>query len=300
VRDNALRGLKTFCTAARHLSFKQAAEELHITPSAVSHQIKVLESLLGVTLFERLTREVALTDAGAALFARVDPLLREIEEATDTFVERARNRRVLRITLMPFFASEMFIPRLSGFTQRHGELEIRVETTEAGGLHPPGSDASILLLPSPPSGVCAHPLFSLRLVPAAAPALLDGLDLQDPAALLRHKLIVHKARPKAWRTWLSNAGVDLDADPDVLFLDSMFAVARAAERGLGVALVPVPLSNSWFASGSLVKANPRELKTPDRYYFVYRRDAAASAGVRALRDWVVETFSRPEKMSAVA
>lgn len=92
VREHTLRGLKTFCTAARHLSFKRAAEELCISPSAVSHQVKALEALFGVALFERLTREIALTDDGASLFARVDPLLKEIDRAADQFVERAQSR----------------------------------------------------------------------------------------------------------------------------------------------------------------------------------------------------------------
>lgn len=300
MREHTLRGLKTFCTAARHLSFKGAAEELCITPSAVSHQIKALESLFGAALFERLTREIALTEDGAALYARIDPLLKEVERVADEFLERAGSRRVLRITLLPFFASEMFIPRLTSFTERHAKIEIRVETTEAGAAHSAGSDASILLLPSQPQGLCAYPLFSLRLVPAAAPALLRGLDMEDPRAIARQKLIVHKSRPGAWKKWLQEAALGPDVEPEVIYLDSMFAVARAAEQGLGVALVPVPLSNRWFESGSLLKASRRELQTPDRYYFVHRTGDASNRDVCALRAWVIETFSKAEEMSAVA
>lgn len=295
-----VRGLKTFCVAARHLSFKAAAAELYITPSAVSHQIKSLEEALGIALFERLTRGIALTDRGTALFSRVDPLLREIDRVTDSFAERADRYRALRITLLPFFASEMFIPRLAEFTETHSGVALRVDTAEAGAAHPAGSDASILLLPEPPADVCAHPLFSLNLVPACSPALAAGLDLDDPDVLLKQTLIVHKSRPNAWQRWFENAALRIHEQPAVIHLDSMFAVARAAERGLGVALVPVPLSNSWFASGALIEASPVALETSDRYYFVYRAEAKASAQVLALRDWVVATFAQLEKSSAVA
>ena len=113
MRQNSIRGLRTFCVAARCLSFKVAAEQLCVTPSAVSHQIKGLEDRLQALLFERRTREVVLTDLGATLFSQVEPLLTELDKVTARFLQRNGQRRVLRITLLPFFASEMFIPRLS-------------------------------------------------------------------------------------------------------------------------------------------------------------------------------------------
>jgi LysR family glycine cleavage system transcriptional activator len=282
------------------LSFKAAAEELCITPSAVSHQIRNLEAQLQVTLFERRTREVALTDLGAALFSQVNPLLSELENVTARFLQRTARRRVLRITLLPFFASEMFIPRLGDFAQRNRSIDMRVETTDAGVQHSAASDASILLLPSRPHAVCAHPLFSLRLAPACSPQIARELKASDPRGLLGATLIVHKSRPHAWSDWFERMSVRLDVPPKVIHLDSMFAVARAAERGLGIALVPIPLSGSWFSSGALVRLSVGELQTTDRYYFVYRREDAENPDVLALRDWVVDTFAQDEEMSAVA
>jgi LysR family glycine cleavage system transcriptional activator len=300
VRQSSIRGLKTFCIAARCLSFKAAAEELCVTPSAVSHQIKGLEEQLQVTLFERRTREIALTEVGAMLFAQVAPILNELDNVTARFIRRNGQRRVLRMTLLPFFASEMFIPRLNGFAERHRSIDLRVETTEAGAQHPASSDASILLLSSRPADVIAHSLFALRLAPACSPQLARELRLGDPRALLGVTLIVHKARPHAWHDWFAGMSVALDRQPKVIYLDSMFAVARAAERGLGVALVPIPLSSTWFSTGALMRPCIGELRTIDRYYFVYRADAASNSDVCALRDWVVETFAEREQMSAVA
>jgi DNA-binding transcriptional LysR family regulator len=273
-----------------------------VTPSAVSHQIKGLEQQLRAVLFERRTREVALTELGATLFAQVNPLLSELEKVTARFMQRNGQRRVLKITLLPFFASEMFIPRLSAFADSHRAIDIRVETTEAGALHPAATDASILLLPSPPHEIEAHQLFSLRLAPACSPQLARELKLGDPRALLGTTLIVHKARPHAWQDWFASMAISLDRPPKVIHLDSMFAVARAAERGLGVALVPIPLSSTWFTSGALVRPCIGELETTDSYYFVYRHDAAQNPDVVALRDWVIATFApeQDERMSAVA
>ncbi len=300
MRQNSIRALRTFCVAARCLSFKAAAEELYITPSAVSHQIKGLEHELRAQLFERRTREVALTEMGSTLFSQVAPLLAELDKVTARFVQRSGQRRVLRITLLPFFASEMLIPRLSAFADEHRSIDIRVETTEAGAQHPNGSDASILLLPARPVDVVAHPLFALRLAPACSPQLARELKLGDPRALLSATLIVHKQRPHAWSDWFAAMSVTLDRPPKVIRLDSMFAVARAAERGLGVALVPIPLSGTWFSTGALIRPCIGELSTTDRYYFVYRPEAASNPDVCALRDWVIATFAQDEQMSAVA
>jgi DNA-binding transcriptional LysR family regulator len=145
-------------------------------------------------------------------------------------------------------------------------------------------------------------LFALRLAPACSPQLARELKLGDPRALLSATLIVHKSRPHAWQDWFASMSIALDRPPKVIHLDSMFAVARAAERGLGVALVPIPLSGSWFGSGALVRPCIGELETTDRYYFVYRPDAAQNSDVCALRDWVITTFAqdRDERMSAVA
>lgn len=286
MRESTIRGLRTFCVAARHLSFKAAADELCITPSAVSHQIKGLETLFDLVLFRRLTRGVALTEAGLALFAQVDPHLVELDEITTRFQARGARRRILRITLLPFFASEILIPRLASFTEAHGSVDIRVETTEAGASHAVDSDASILLLSEAPVDVVAHPLFPLSLVPAGAPGLVARLDPTDPATWRDTALIVHKSRPTAWRDWFAQSGVALDEPPGVIYLDSMFSVARAAERGLGIALVPVPLTESWFKSGALVRVSESDLATSDRYYLVYRHDDADNADIVAFRDWV--------------
>ncbi len=296
MRPSTTRGLAVFCVVARHLSFKTAADDLCITPSAVSHQIKALERQFKVTLFERRTRSIALTPIGETLFAQVDPLLRELERVTSAYAGRGRERRVLRVTLLPFFASELFIPNLPSFARDRISIDIRVEGTEnRESAQFSGADAAILLLSLPPRQPCTYPLFRLRLVPACSPELAERLAQAGPEALGNLTLIVHKSRPEAWNRWLASVGVARRERSRVIYLDSMYAVARAAERGLGVALVPVPLSGAWFRSRALVRLYATELETNDRYYFMHRPEDAEDADILALRDWVLETFRLDER-----
>jgi DNA-binding transcriptional LysR family regulator len=273
------------------LSFKAAAEELCVTPSAVSHQVKALEERLHGALFERRTRSLALTHLGAELHAEVEPLLHELDNVAARFEQRLGRRRALRISVTPFFASELLVQHLSEFAERHRAIDLRVETTEVGAAPAGGCDASILLLPAPPRSMAAVPLFPLTLAPACAPHLAAQRGLEDPRALLDAPLIVHNRRPRAWADWFARMRVPPAPNLTAMHFDSLFAVARAAERGLGVALLPVALSGSWFASGALIRPCGGELETLDRYFFVHRPEAAGNPDVAALRDWITALFA---------
>lgn len=290
MRDSTIRGLRTFCVAAKHASFKHAARELCVTPSAVSHQIKDLEELIGEPLFRRETRRIELTDLGTALAAELEPALEKLDQVVSAFIDRSRIRRVLRITLPHFFASELFVPLLGEFTEVNEGLEIRVDTSIAGSGHRSTSDASVVLLSDIPAELAAYELFPLSLVPACSRSLAQTLDPGDAATFADATLIVHETRPNAWAEWFALGGIH-PRETRVVYLDSMFAVARAAERGLGVALVPVPLSHGWFESGALVRLSDRELRTPDTYYFVHRAEDDANEDICALRDWTIARFA---------
>jgi DNA-binding transcriptional LysR family regulator len=263
----------------------------------VSHQIKALEERLQAALFERRARDLALTQLGTELRAQIEPLLCELDNVTTRFEQRAGRRRVLRISVTPFFGSELLVPHLRTFAERHRAIDIRVETAEPGAPQTTGCDAAILLVRAPPPDTLAQPLFTLRLVPACSPQLAQERALTEPQALVGYTLIVHNGRLHAWRDWFARMNVALERPPKTIELDNMFAVARAAERGLGVALLPVTLSQSWFASGALVQPCRGELRTSDRYYFVHRRDAAGNPDVAALRDWVTAAFALDERSS---
>jgi len=285
-RNVSLRGLRFFCVAGRRLSFRRAAEELFVSTSAVSHQIRSLERELEVALFVRKPSALELTEEGARLFAEVDPLIRRIDAVTRGFSRRV-GRRSLRISVQPFFASEMFVPRLPEFTQAHPGFDLHVDTSdESSERHPSEFDVSVRLFRVPPPGFHAERLLPLALVPAAS-ADFAGRWAFDEGEF---PIIVHTRRAGAWREWAASAGRPPLKPRHVLKLDSMIAVARAAERGLGAALVPVPLSDAWFRSGSLVRLSEHTLLTRSGYYFVCRHEDLQREDVRALREWMLRTF----------
>lgn len=287
----SLRGLRTFCVAGRHQSFRIAAEELFVSASAVSHQIKALEQELQQVLFDRKLQAMELTEAGAALYAEINPLIRQIETVTERFASRF-GRRALRVSVQPFFASEMFVPRLPGFTAEHPKIDIHVDTSdETSEKYATDFDVSIRLFRTAPPNLMSDRLFSLRLVPAASPPFREKWRAALAAPNVELPLIVHSSRPNAWKEWAESAGFEAPNPSSIVKLNSMIAVARAAERGLGAALVPVPLSDAWFASGSLVKLYPHEFVARDGYYFVYRKGGETSSDIQALRSWILQTFA---------
>src|SRR5579862_10047110 len=167
-RPPPLRNLRAFCVAARHRSFKFAADELFLTPSAVSHQMKELEESLGVRLFERKTRAVELTSAGHTLLDEVGPLLDAIDRSL-TRIARRNNRVTLRMLLPPFFSTEIFVPRMADFCAAWPDIDIQVDTRDPHpSAQPLTADISVLLADAPPQGVTTTPLFTLSLVAACA------------------------------------------------------------------------------------------------------------------------------------
>jgi DNA-binding transcriptional LysR family regulator len=290
-RNISLRALRAFCVAAEQESFRDAADRLFITASAVSHQIKNLEDELGNRLFERRSRSLALTDAGKLLLDEIRPLIARFDDVTSRH-SNGQARTTLSISVQPFFASELFVARLAEFTAANQEIDIKIDTSdESAEKHPANADVSIRVFKSPPENLAADRLFPLRLVPAAAPALRDRLRLRNNIVTSEFPLIIHDTRPTAWQQWQRSSGIKLPKGAMSLRLDSMIAVARAAERGLGAALVPAQLSDSWFRDGSLVRLFPDELTTDDAYYLVSRKDDAQRVGVLSLRNWALDNFS---------
>lgn len=289
-RPPPTRNLRVFCVAARHRSFKLAADELYLTPSAVSHQMRELEEALGVRLFVRRPRSLELTAAGATLLEEIEPLLSALDR-TLAHVARRSGRRSLRILLPPFFASELFIPRLTGFCAEHREIDIQIDTRDPRpSLHPPGADVSILLADTEPQGVQASRLFTLLLTAVCAPEHTAAVARLGSAVLREMPLIVHRPRPYAWASWAEQVGLEAPEPKNVVELDTMYAVVRAAERGVGVALVPSRLCESWFRSGSLVSIFATELVTADAYFLVSRQKDAGKPEIRALTEWALAQF----------
>ncbi len=282
-----------FCVAARSLSFKSAAASMYLTPSAVSHQIRELEELLGVKLFERKTRALELTPEGQQLLQECEPLLVSLEDAVIR-VSRRRQRRILRLALPPFFASELFIPRLAQFYVAQPDIDIQVTTQDPRPVdHPAGADVSVLLLETAPAELIAEELFPLQLVAACAPAMQERARGLGSSVFREAALIVQRARRDAWERWARDNGLTPPERRKVIELDNMYSVVRAAEQGLGIALVPEIAARAWFTSGSLVRFSARELETGERYFLVHRHADAARPEIVAFHDWAIAEFRAP-------
>lgn len=286
-----MRGVRIFCAAARHESFRAAADELFVTASAVSHQVRKLEAELRVELFERSGRSIRLTAAGQQFFEKAERAVQLVDAAV-TEVRNDYRRVSLRVSVQPFFASEFFVPRLSEFTAAHPGIDIQIDTSdETSERHPATADVSIRLFREPPDGLAADVLFPLKLVPACSAAFREQLNVVGWHVAKALPMIIHSSRPNSWRRWSERSGIRVPQTTNYIRLDTMSAVAQAAEQGMGVALVPVPLANHRLQTGRLVKLFDYELVTRESYYLVCDTRATERPEIEALRHWVLQAFA---------
>ena len=289
-RSSLLRHLRMFCVCARSLSFKTAAQVLHLTPSAISHQIRELEDQLGVQLFVRRTRALELTPVGRSLLAEVEPLLLAVEEAVAR-ISADPERKSVNVAMPPFFASELVIPRLSTLYAANPGIAVQLDTHDAMPRdHSSGADISVIIAEAPARGLESHELFPLRLVGACSLEIRARLDELGSVALSQVPVVVHRMLPSVWDQWAAESGFAPPPPRNVIELDNMFAVTRAAERGVGVALVPSIVSQSWFQSGALARASEIEVTTGEKYFVVWRGEDIARPAVSAIRDWAIAEF----------
>jgi len=286
-----IRGLRSFCFAARSLSFKHAANELYLTPSAVSHQIKQLEEQLGIELFQRKTRSISLTTAGKNFFDAISPIISTLEGTINEFSQMQQNTN-LTITLPEFFASELLMPKLSEWTSEHPNINLQMDTLKTRKELTRHSDLSIVLSSSKPTEGLATELFNLEYIPACNEKLLKQWKDDHCQALNQVPLILHKARPWAWHQWAEKAGIDDFSPTQIIQIDSMFGVARAAQQGIGISLIPLPISQSWLDEQWLYKLFERPLTTKDKYYLVQHETNTPNPALDLFAKWVISTFRK--------
>jgi LysR family glycine cleavage system transcriptional activator len=294
-RLSSLRALRVFTVAGRHLSFKLAAEELHLSASAVSHQVRNLEEFLGIDLFVRKTRALEFTGAGAKYFAFLDSMFSRLESEThQLFIEYGRS--LIRFCTPPFFASELLLPRLGSFQALMPDTDIRL-TTQPSLMqsHPAEADLSILLGTGDWPDLVCYRLFARRLIVGCAPSVAKEVDSSSLASLDGKTLIVHENRPNAWDNWAGALGVAPPQAGKIIRFDSMSSVVQAAVQGLGVAIVSWPLSRNHFESGALVRAFPQEVVTNEHFYLAHRPGEHERLDIMQFIDWVLEEFRMDEK-----
>lgn len=293
VRSN-IRGLQTFCVAAQHLSFKEAASDLCLTPSAVSHQISELEGHLGAKLFKRSTRSIALTNEGAALYQDISPSLKTIEDATDK-IRKSETRDSLLVQLPEFFASELLMPHINEFTSENREIDLNIEGLDVEGELNSEADITVVLTRKTPKARKVARLFPISYMPVCSPSRLKDVGSEDEAVINvinNATLMLHKARPYAWHQWAENAGLSKLNPRKIIFVDSMFALARAAEQGVGIALLPLPVSQDWLNTGSLVPLHTSHLATEDFYWILINGNSSRQRSALLFFQWMLDKFQK--------
>ena len=281
-----LAALRAFEAAARHLSFKRAAAELAVTPTAISHQIRLLEDQIGLKLFERRPRLLLLTPEGQRLY----PVLRDGFDAfarAMASLNTRRSRTVVTLSATRAFTSRWLVPRTTSFAAAHPGMDLRLHAAdEPVDFRGATVDVSIRYGRGSFPGLKAEELFRSEFAPVASP----HLGLREPGDLRRQTLIHFEwyrtdRETPIWSRWLARAGMrDLEPGAELTFTDESHAI-QAAIAGQGVALLDLMLIADELASGALVQ--PFGPVLPGyRCFLVYPETAAESEKIAAVRSWI--------------
>ena len=293
-----LRALTAFEAAARLGSFRLAAEELGITRSAISHQIKALEDVLGLTLFSREARRPELTPPGQSYYPVVREAFDQIEAQTIA-LKPASNDNELTVQVYVTVALKWLIPRLHDFEKRHPDMRVRLSTAYFDWDFDEGKvDAAFILARKMGGGHYYNKLFGSMLTPVCSPALLEGPNaIRTPADLAKHKLLYVYTAEEDWHIWLEAAGVKGVELSNRLALDSYILAQEAAIDGRGVAMTIGPFAQDEIKSGRLVQ--PFSLMVPHRHSWQFCCEAAhrLKPKIKRFESWLAEQVAADPTLS---
>ena len=299
-RPLAVGPLRAFEAVARLLSFRAAAEELHLTQSAISRQIQALEQEIGTTLFQRGTRSVALTADGALLHATVPALLDKLD-ATVRQIRQAKGRRVVTVSTFASFASLWLIPRLEAFQREHPDIDIRVSAHDAiVDLADGEIDLALRYVQPGAATVGGLRLFGETLTPVISPWLArrieagDAPPLSRPADLAGHTLAEEDdqrpgARFLSWRRWLAEHGLAQLQPRRWMYLNFTYQQVQAALGGQAVALARLALVADALQRGDLIEpfGTAGRLGSPLAYWLMQSEVGQRRSEVRQFSDWIL-------------
>ncbi len=290
-----LNALRAFEAAARHLSLAKAAQELNVSPGAVSHQIRALEALLGIPLFERRVRAIALTPAAKLLYPGVQNGFLQIQEAVASLRHMA-NERVLVVSTPPGLTSKWLAARLYRFASGHPDIEVRISSSLANAnFTTDGVDVAVRNLavrPGDDGGLLVERLAEFSLVPVCSPRLAEQHGLPRTAEALARMPLIHddsfanRARMPTWSDWFDAAGLpSVDIGRGLHFNSPDHALDAAGEGG-GVLLAHDLLAYDDLRTGRLIIPVAQPIASGRAYYVVCPKHRSTVPQVRAFRDWI--------------
>ncbi|MDG4891298.1 transcriptional regulator GcvA [Mesorhizobium sp. WSM4887] len=295
------RALRTFEAAARHLNFTRAADELGLTPAAVSYQIKEIEDQLGLVLFTRTSRTMRLTEAGNVLFEASVDALDLLGRAVTRARKMARGTALLKVTLDAQFATKWLMRRVDGFRRQKPGVELRFDITyEVRDFERDDVDIGIRFGSGKYPGLCAHRLFENIIIPVCSPALLaSGLPLKEPRDLFHHTLAhIEWSRQGVtwpnWSMWMHAAGVEDFDDSRTLVFGSSTDAAQAALDGNAVALADFAMVANDLSQGRLIRPFELGIKVAPEfaYFLVYPEAMKDDARIVAFREWLLDEVTK--------
>lgn len=290
-----LNPLRVFEVVARTQNLTLAAQELHVSQSAVSRQIATLESYLGVELFRRERHGVTLTRAGQGYAAEIVPAFDAVANATAKLL-RSTSQGALRVRTYTTFAAKWLIPRLPDFQQQYPSIEVRIDNaTPDVDFDRDPADVAIQFGDGRWARMAADHLFDDEIEPVCTPAYLDQhrgkRNKLEP--LLQHRLLVSHYRRRDWDDWLALAGLEAAAQrTERMSFNSSVLTWQAALDGLGIAIGQSAMLEAELASGRLVRPFARPLRREMAYYLVRPRTQRESRKVGVFRDWLLDTVAR--------
>jgi LysR family glycine cleavage system transcriptional activator len=280
--------LRAFEAAARHLSFTLAAEELHVTQAAVSHQIRTLEEALGVRLFRRLNRAIRLTEEGQEFVGEVRKALSHLATAVEKLAAPDAGGP-LTVSVLPSFAAKWLVPRLGRFRIKHPEIDVRISPSiQLTDFQRDDVDMAVRYGKGDYEGLSSERLMTEDIFPVCSPALLVGPNALAAPQDLRHHTLLHDDAYVDWTMWLLVAGVEgVDPRQGPFFTDSALVI-QAAVEGQGVALARGALAAGDIEAGRLVKPFDIAIPTEYAYYVVSPKATMQHPKIAAFREWLLD------------
>jgi LysR family transcriptional regulator, glycine cleavage system transcriptional activator len=283
-----LNALKSFEATARHLSVKKAAEELCVTPGAVSQMLKALEQHLGTQLFHRVNRGIFLTEAGQSYLPPVRNAFRQIAEASRR-VTGSAEPHLLTVSATPFFAATWLVPRLKTFQDAHPDIDLRIVTSNAlADFTRDGVDVAIRHGLGRYAGLRSERIVAVEVVPVAAPSLVAARGLPAGPAELARWPQVHDAERKGWHLWFQAQEIDEIGPPRGASFDDSSLLLKAVLAGQGAGLLPDALVAPDIAAGRLVRLANVALLQDFAYYLVYPEARHHLRKVADFRAWALD------------
>ena len=283
-----LNSLKSFEAAGRLLSFTRAAQELNVTQAAVSHQIKVIEEYLGVTLFARYPRKLALTDQGKALLPEVIEAFDKVSNAIGA-VSQEPVSKMVSVRLAPSFAAKWLSPRLKYFWLQYPEVDLCLYHAHPSvDFDREDIDIAVTYGKGDWPGVVADPLLSLDFFPVCTPTFMTNDKPLSDINNLRYYTLLHDANYRCWRDWINLAGVsELNANKGTI-IDDTNVLIQAAVDGQGVALGSTTFVQDLLDSGKLIKPFDITLENEFAYYIVCPEAHLKNPSILAFKNWLLE------------